>query len=65
VWIGPSGLVRRIVIHYRLSNDERGPDTTASVDLVTDLSGFGRRVRATAPPRDAVVTLDELVRLGE
>jgi hypothetical protein len=55
VWVDDSGVVRRTELSARFT--EGG--TTAALRIKQDLSDFGTRVRAEAPPADKVATLAE------
>jgi hypothetical protein len=60
VWIDANGLVRRTTIHYRFTRLPSGRRVRVTMNVVCDLSGFGRRVRATPPPSDQVVAVHKL-----
>jgi hypothetical protein len=65
-WVDGRGAVRRIELDYELvRNPENDKPMRGSMRVVADISGFGREVRAEAPPEKEVISLEELVRLAE
>ncbi|HEV7847540.1 MAG TPA: hypothetical protein VGO83_14900 [Thermoleophilaceae bacterium] len=58
VWVDDSGVVRRTEMSARFTDG----GTTAALRIKQDLSDFGTKVRAEAPPADQVATLAEFQR---
>jgi hypothetical protein len=65
-WLDDDGAVKQVALHYDLERDpSSGARTEGSALVVGKLSLFGETVVAARPPRDEVISLQELVRLAE
>lgn len=62
VWVSADGLVRRMTMRYQDMRSLGSPSTDMTMEM--ELYDFGAAVTIEEPPADAVISFQELMRLG-